>query len=94
MHPPKTLNKQGRDFWKGVMVEWQLTEKHDLALLEQAATCLDRIENARIALRMDGEYQQKGFLKVAAFFPRAPEQGRGLRRHEQGTVPGHALALV
>ena len=57
-HPPKTLQDKGREFWKAVMLEWDLEESHDLALLEQAATCLDRIESARSALDKDGEYSE------------------------------------
>ena len=47
------------------MDEWVLDKKHDLELLEQAAVSLDRIENARIALKEDGEYLKKGDGKVA-----------------------------
>ena len=64
-HPPKTLQEKGRDFWKSVMVEWDLEESHDLALLEQAATCLDRIESARSALDKDGEYSENKGIIVA-----------------------------
>jgi len=65
LHPPKKLGPKGKALWKGVVSEWVLEKKHDLELLEQAATCLDRIENARSALEADGEYLKKGDSKVA-----------------------------
>ena len=64
MDQPKKLGTKGKALWKGVMSEWVLEKKHDLELLEQAARCLDRIENARNALETDGEYLKKGEFKV------------------------------
>lgn len=56
MNAPRTLGIKGKDFWKGIMADWLIDQRHDLELLEQASICLDRLENARNAMERDGEY--------------------------------------
>jgi len=58
LDPPKHLRPKGpgRNFWRCTLREFDLTEAHHLELLEQAASTLDRIEQARDQLEQDGGY--------------------------------------
>src|ERR1022692_961307 len=54
-NPPKGLSAKARAWWKEIAGKYVL-EGHHLALLEQAAAALDRIESAKRAIKVDGEY--------------------------------------
>jgi len=55
--PPKHLNSTGRAFWRATLAEYDFEKSHDFQLLEQAAECLDRIEQCRAAVLKDGLFQ-------------------------------------
>ncbi len=53
---PQHLKKPGRDFWKKVLNDFQMTEAHDLERLSMACECLDRMQEARDKVITDGAY--------------------------------------
>lgn len=54
--PPDTLKKAGKNFWKKSLMEYILTDAHDLKRLELAAGCLDEIAGAEVILKSDGYF--------------------------------------
>jgi phage terminase small subunit len=52
---PSHLSRTARKWWKHVAETYEL-EQHHLHLLSQAAGCLDRAEEARLAIVKDGAY--------------------------------------
>ena len=50
---PKSLRTKGKAFWKTVVDQFQL-EDYQLVTLRLAAECLDRIEDARLAIQKHG----------------------------------------
>jgi len=53
---PSSLRKSGKKFWYDVTKRFVFNEPHHLKLLEQAAGCIDRIEEAREKIQKDGPY--------------------------------------
>jgi phage terminase small subunit len=51
--PPSHLSASSKRWWSSIASEFQL-EPHHIAILSQAAKCLDRIEEARSNLDRDG----------------------------------------
>lgn len=51
--PPKHLTKASRDWWRMVVAEFELDEHHR-KLLQLAAECWDRSEEAREILKTEG----------------------------------------
>ena len=58
---PAHLKKEGRKFWKGVLLEIDLEEAHVLKFLENSCQCLDRILQAREQIEIDGSYFKDRF---------------------------------
>ena len=54
--PPKYLKVDGRKFWRGVLRDYEILECHDLKLLAEAASCIDRISEAREEIEKAGPY--------------------------------------
>lgn len=51
---PSGLKKPGKKFWKKVLSEYELTETHDLERLNQAAGCLDVIDESEKDIEAEG----------------------------------------
>jgi P27 family predicted phage terminase small subunit len=51
---PTSLAKSGRKFWESTMSTYGIEDAHHLALLTNACRCLDRAEEARLAIAKDG----------------------------------------
>lgn len=58
--PPAHLRPSSKRWWSAIASEYELEPQH-LALLDQAAKCLDRIESAREILDRDGVVTQDRF---------------------------------
>ena len=58
MQVPKTLKAAGKKFWKSVLAENIVEKAHDLAILEQAAVCLDNAEECREQIEKDGMFRR------------------------------------
>jgi len=54
--PPKHLGKHGRDFWRGVLSDYDFTDTHEFSILTEASGCLDRIAEARAEIANAGSY--------------------------------------
>lgn len=54
--PKELRTPAGRNFWKKVLKEYELTETHDLERLSMAAKCLDDISEAEERVRKDGMF--------------------------------------
>lgn len=52
--PPDHLGEHGRRFWRTVVADYAVEDADTAALLEHAATCLDRLAAAREAIARDG----------------------------------------
>ena len=53
---PSGLNVSGRKFWKKVLLEYELSESHDLERLAMAAKCLDDLDDAEGRIKADGRF--------------------------------------
>jgi|LQYC01.1.fsa_nt_gi P27 family predicted phage terminase small subunit len=53
---PGDLKKTGKNFWKKVLSEYELTETHDLERLKMAARCLDNLFEAEERVKVDGMF--------------------------------------
>lgn len=58
--PPAHLRAASKRWWSAIASEYELEAQH-LALLDQAAKCLDRIDAARAILDRDGVVVQDRF---------------------------------
>lgn len=54
-NPPDHLGEHGREFWRAVAEEYEITDAAGLALLTTAAECLDRMRRAQAAIAILGE---------------------------------------
>ena len=54
--PPKHLGHAGRRLWRGVLSDYDVGATHDLARLQVAAECADRLDEARRVIDRDGPY--------------------------------------
>jgi P27 family predicted phage terminase small subunit len=54
--PPDHLKFNDRKFWRGVLRDYEITEHHDLKLLAEACSCIDRIDEARQEIEKVGSY--------------------------------------
>ena len=52
---PRHLSTESRRLWRTVVAEYELAGHH-LALLERACEALDRLKEARAAIKADGAY--------------------------------------
>ena len=57
MRASKLLGDRGKAFWKSITREIEITEPHDIELLNTACSCLDRIKEAQDQVTKDGPYQ-------------------------------------
>jgi phage terminase small subunit len=53
---PQHLKKPGRQFYKKVLADFDLEEAHDLERLSLACECLDKIDDARQAVKDAGPF--------------------------------------
>ena len=56
MKAPKYLKFDGKKFYRGVLADFEISETHDLKLLAEAASCVDRITEARKEIDKSGSY--------------------------------------
>ncbi len=54
--PPGGLKKEGKEFWKRVLKEYEIREAHDLERLRMAGGCLDEIAEGQEVLKTTGRY--------------------------------------
>jgi P27 family predicted phage terminase small subunit len=51
---PTTLKASGRKFWAKVHGNFEMENEHSLKLLEQAAQCLDRLDEVAMIITKEG----------------------------------------
>ena len=61
MKIPNHLQKEGREFWRAVLSDYELEDSHHLKLLETASQCLDRIAQARRQILKHGGFYKDRF---------------------------------
>ena len=59
--PPTHLKAAGRKLWRGIVRDYEIADAHDLARLQVAAECADRVAEAREAIDRDGPYIEGRF---------------------------------
>jgi P27 family predicted phage terminase small subunit len=63
--PPAHLSREARAWWRSIADTWDL-EPHHRALLDQAATALDRAREAREVIGRDGAVTMDRFKQARA----------------------------
>ena len=53
---PKGLRKAGKQFWQKVLLEYELSEIHDLERLAMACKCLDDLADIEAQVELDGKF--------------------------------------
>lgn len=54
--PPKELKTAGKNFWKKVLSEYELSDSHDLERLSMACKCLDDLVEIEARVETDGRF--------------------------------------